>query len=202
MPKVVPEYKEEAKRRIMKHATKLFSERGYSKTRMIDIAKSMGVSKGAIYQYFRSKQDLLMSVLQTHTDTRGREVRKVLDSENITAISTGEFFDRMLALRMGSLALGLDLLSEAATNRSVLQWIRGSYELWVEGLSGMIDGFITSGVIRRSVDSESLARGILALRDGLYSALDLGSDKSKARRAWVTVMSSLMKEVLVESKTP
>ncbi len=201
MPKVVPEYKEEAKRRIMQHATKLFSERGFSRTRMIDIAESMGVSKGAIYQYFRSKRDLLMSALQTHIDSRGREVRKVLDSESITAISTGEFFDRMLAMRMGSLALSLDLLSDAAANRSALQWIRGNYELWVEGVSDMIDGFKASGVIKKNVDSNSLARGILALRDGLYSTLDLGSDKSKARTAWVTVMSSLMKEVLEEPET-
>ncbi|MFW9888568.1 MAG: TetR/AcrR family transcriptional regulator, partial [Candidatus Thorarchaeota archaeon] len=47
MPKVVPEYKEKAKKRIMMHAAELFSEKGYYKTKMIDIAESMGVSKGA-----------------------------------------------------------------------------------------------------------------------------------------------------------
>jgi len=198
MPKVVPEYKEEAKKRIIQHAKKLFSERGYSKTRMIDIAESMGVSKGAIYQYFRSKQALLMSVLQAHVGTRGREVRKFLASGNIAAIATGEFFDRMLALRMGTLTLSLDLLRDAAANKSALHWIRESYELWVKGLSEMIGNYKKNGVIQEDIDSESIARGILAIRDGLYSSISLGSDVSKARRAWVTVMSSLMKEALVE----
>ena len=198
MPKVVPEYKEEAKRRIIQHAKKLFSERGYSKTRMIDIAESMGVSKGAIYQYFSSKQDLLISVLQAHASTRGREVEKFLASGNIAVIATGEFFDRMLALRMGTLTLSLDLLRDAAANKTALHWIRESYELWVKGLSDIIDNFKKNGVIQEDVDSESIARGILAIRDGLYSSISLGTDVSKARRAWVTMMSSLMNEVLVD----
>lgn len=197
MPKVVPEYKEEAKKRIIRHATKLLSAKGYSKTRMIDIAESMGVSKGAIYQYFESKQELLLSVLETHADIRGREVSSLLDSGNITAISTEEFFDRMLSLRMGSLALTLDLLRDLATNSPALKWIKESYESWAEGVSKMIDDFKAEGVVKKEVDSESVARAILALRDGLYGSLSLGSDVSKARRTWVTVMGLLMNEILV-----
>ena len=70
MPKVVPEYKEEARRRIVEHAMKLFSERGYYQTRMVDIAKSIGVSKGAIYQYFRSKHEVLITVIELHVVRR------------------------------------------------------------------------------------------------------------------------------------
>ena len=125
-------------------------------------------------------------------------MRKFVASGNIAVIATGEFFDRMLALRMGTLTLSLDLLRDAAANKSVLQWIRESYELWVSGLSDMIDNNKKNGVIQEDIDSESIARGILAIRDGLYGSISLGSDVSKARRAWVTVMSSLMKEVLVE----
>ncbi|MHA2378754.1 MAG: TetR/AcrR family transcriptional regulator [Candidatus Thorarchaeota archaeon] len=198
MPKVVPEYKEEAKKRIIQHATKLLSTKGYSRTRMIDVAESMGVSKGALYQYFKSKQELLMSVLETHADIRGKEVRSLLDSGSITAISTEKFFDRMLALRMGSLTLTLDLLRDSATNTPALQWIKESYESWAEGVSDMIDDFKADGVIKEDVDSESVARAILALRDGLYGSLSLGSDASKARKAWVTVMGLLMKEILVD----
>jgi AcrR family transcriptional regulator len=54
LPRVVPEYKEQAREKIMDHALKIFSKRGYYHTRMTDIASEMGVSKGAIYEYFQS----------------------------------------------------------------------------------------------------------------------------------------------------
>ncbi len=197
MPKVVPEYKEKAKKRIMMHAAKLFSEKGYYKTKMIDIAESMGVSKGAIYQYFDSKQDLLISTLEAHTSSRGEEVDKFLASGGIAEIATEEFFDRMLSMRLGTLVLNLDLLREAAVNSQILKWVRESFESWVKGLSKIIDSFKNDGTIKKHIDSESLARGILAIRDGLYSSISVGSEVSKVRRTWVTVMRLLMMEILV-----
>ncbi len=198
MPKVVPEYKERAKQRIMMHAAKLFSEKGYYKTKMIDIAESMGVSKGAVYQYFDSKQDLLISTLEAHTSTRGAEVDKFLASGGIAEIATEEFFDRMLTLRLGTLVLNLDLIREAAVNSRVLKWVKESFESWVKGLSEIIENFKKEGTIKKHIDSESIARGILAIRDGLYSSISLGSDITRIRRAWVTLLRLLMMEILVD----
>src|SRR5207249_8991221 len=65
MPKVVPEYKEEARSRILDAANKVFAERGYHEATMEDIAKRLGVSKGAIYLYFSSKEDLFEAMVKT-----------------------------------------------------------------------------------------------------------------------------------------
>jgi len=65
MPKVVPEYKEEAKSRILEAANKVFAEKGYHEATMDDIAKRLGVSKGAIYLYFSSKEDLFEALCKT-----------------------------------------------------------------------------------------------------------------------------------------
>src|SRR5437870_13659978 len=65
MPKVVPEYKEEAKSRILEAANKVFAEKGYHEATMDDIAKRLGVSKGAIYLYFSSKEDLFEAMVKT-----------------------------------------------------------------------------------------------------------------------------------------
>ncbi len=60
MPKVLPEYKEEAKKRIIEASVKVMSEKGYSQTTMEDIAAYLGVSKGALYLYFKSKDDIIV----------------------------------------------------------------------------------------------------------------------------------------------
>ena len=196
MPKVVPEYKEEARRKIIQHASILFSERGYTKTKMIDIAKSVGVSKGAIYQYFEGKSQLLLAVLESYTALREQEVRKHLDTKGLKFLATGEFFDRMLSLRKKSILIGPGILQEIADNDAVMKWIRSGNEKWVQGLKDMIDGLVQTGEISINVPSEYLARGFLALRDGLYSSLSLGADVEKVRHTWVEIMGVLMKQAL------
>ncbi len=48
-------------------ALRLFGERGFEDTTMDDIAKEIGFSKAALYQYCSSKEDLFYQVLQLYT---------------------------------------------------------------------------------------------------------------------------------------
>jgi AcrR family transcriptional regulator len=196
MPKVVPEYKEQARTRIIEQALEMFSERGFYRTRMADIADSLGVSKGAIYQYFESKEQLFVEALRHHGERRARVVRGFLESGSLEAISTGEFFDEMLELRLGSLALNTDLLLETTRNEALREMLVGMAEGWGRGLLDMIDGMKRDGTIRADVDSSSLSRGILALRDGLYSHLMMGADRDEVRETWVVIMGYVMDDVL------
>jgi AcrR family transcriptional regulator len=196
MPKVVPEYKEQARTRIIEQALEMFSERGFYRTRMADIADSLGVSKGAIYQYFESKEQLFVEALRHHGERRARVVWGFLESGSLEAISTGEFFDEMLELRLGSLALNTDLLLETTRNEALREMLVGMAEGWGRGLLDMIDGMKRDGTIRADVDSSSLSRGILALRDGLYSHLMMGADRDEVRETWVVIMGYVMDDVL------
>lgn len=196
MPKVVPEYKEKARARIIEHALKAFSEHGYYRTRMADIAGDLGVSKGAIYQYFESKEQLFIEAIKHHGERRARAVRGFLDSGSLRSISTGEFFDEMLELRLSSIPLGVDLLRETDRNKALRKMLIEVEEGWGRGLVELIDEMKSKGEIRADIDSSSLSRGILALRDGLYSHLIMGAERNEVRKTWVDVMGFLMKEVL------
>jgi len=48
--------------RLLAAATRLFAERGYDRTSVQDIVESAGVTKGALYHYFGSKDDLLHEI--------------------------------------------------------------------------------------------------------------------------------------------
>ncbi|MCT6919695.1 MAG: TetR/AcrR family transcriptional regulator, partial [Bifidobacteriales bacterium] len=49
--------------RIVEAATELFTSQGYDKTSMQDIINATGgLSKGAVYHHFRSKEDLFDAV--------------------------------------------------------------------------------------------------------------------------------------------
>lgn len=50
---------EQTERRILDAARRLFAEKGYEKTSVQDIISATGLSKGAVYHHFRSKEAIL-----------------------------------------------------------------------------------------------------------------------------------------------
>src|SRR5437879_6763477 len=62
MPKVVPEYKEQATKKILEAARSVFAEKGYHDARMEDIAEMVGVSKRTLYLYFENKEELFTAI--------------------------------------------------------------------------------------------------------------------------------------------
>lgn len=53
---------------IRKVSLALFAQSGYSAVSMRQIASQVGVQASAIYQYYQNKQQILVSLLQTHMD--------------------------------------------------------------------------------------------------------------------------------------
>jgi AcrR family transcriptional regulator len=56
---------EETRSRILESAIKLFSNRGYNKASVDDICAEAGISKGAFYHHFKSKQALFRALLDS-----------------------------------------------------------------------------------------------------------------------------------------
>jgi TetR/AcrR family fatty acid metabolism transcriptional regulator len=54
--------KESTRVRIINSAKKLFAEKGYQKTTIVDISKQAGLSEAALYEYFQGKEDLLLTI--------------------------------------------------------------------------------------------------------------------------------------------
>jgi len=49
---------------ILDAAVKTFSQSGYHRTRVADIAREAGVADGTVYIYFENKEDILISLFQ------------------------------------------------------------------------------------------------------------------------------------------
>ena len=57
---------EETRNHILEAATQLFSKTGYDATGVADICQAAGVSKGAFYHHFPTKQAVFMELLNTY----------------------------------------------------------------------------------------------------------------------------------------
>lgn len=58
------EIREQSREKIMMAALELFAKRGYHNTSINLISKSAGVAKGLIYNYFKSKEELLTAIVE------------------------------------------------------------------------------------------------------------------------------------------
>ncbi len=54
---------EETRLRILEAALDVFYRKGYSRTTFVDIAREVGMTKGAVYWHFKSKPDLLAAMI-------------------------------------------------------------------------------------------------------------------------------------------
>lgn len=73
--------KETKKQKILDAAYLLFSENGYKKTKIVDIAAAAGIGKGTVYEYFDSKEALLIEIYSTGIEEYMDKCEKIVQSE-------------------------------------------------------------------------------------------------------------------------
>lgn len=71
-----PDVSEERKQQIIDAAITAFARNGFHKTRMDDIAEESKISKGLLYWYFKSKEEITIAILDTLI---GFELRNLKD---------------------------------------------------------------------------------------------------------------------------
>jgi AcrR family transcriptional regulator len=58
---------EQRRQEILEAALRCFSKKGYDMTKMEDIVKEAGLTKGGIYWYFNSKREIFLALFDRHT---------------------------------------------------------------------------------------------------------------------------------------
>lgn len=66
---------------IVKSALELFAEKGYDGTTINDIAKAAGITPGAIYRHFKSKEELGKEIFDTLISNYSGELAEIVESQ-------------------------------------------------------------------------------------------------------------------------
>ncbi len=78
--------KEERPQELLDAALALFVEKGFAATRSEEVAARAGVSKGTLYLYFPSKEELLKAVIRDHVSSQiSAGAQRVQDSKGTAA---------------------------------------------------------------------------------------------------------------------
>jgi len=73
---------EKTRQDLMRSAWHIFSQKGYVETRLSDIAKEAGVTRGAIYWHFGNKENLLISLFKDRADSYFTIISGILASDS------------------------------------------------------------------------------------------------------------------------
>lgn len=76
-----PDVSEQRKDQILDAATNVFSRRGFHDARVDDIAEEAGLSKGTLYWYFKSKDDIIIGLLDRLFEFGASGVRELQSKE-------------------------------------------------------------------------------------------------------------------------
>lgn len=192
MPKVTSMYKAEAKEKIVQAAIESFAQTGFDRTKMEDIAKRLGLSKGTIYLYFKSKEDLFLAICEYNIQKGDKEdVGLFIRKENV-ASDAEQIYDNIRRREQGNDRVMLEMVAESARNPKLR---KAMYELHVKVHEHVMEGVknkIEQGFLRKDVDAISLAIALVALYDGLAVNRMLGIGDVANKRAWVTMIKAMI----------
>ena len=186
MPKVIPEYREEAKAKIIKAARAVFANKGYHDATMDDVAKEVGVSKGALYSYFASKEDLLKEInLLGHQTLRSILFECKFDS---LEEALEEVYTRVTEQFKGNLHTQFEVVALSSHDPKIRQIVYEDYQKDIEAVEAFVEDKKKQGVIRTDVDAKVLAELFTALYLGTLAKLVTGFPNKQVHDHWIKSM--------------
>lgn len=191
MPRVVHGYKETARSQITAAALEVFSSKGYYRSTMDDIARKLGVSKGAIYLYFKSKEDLLREI-QASSRQKVREILKQAFEDQDPVRGAGLFFDEVFQKLEPSLNGVFDTFSLAVHDEKLRRILREDHEKDVRIIEDFLSEQVRKGTISPKIDKHFLAQLFIGMSFAVLVDLVLGYEKSTVKKKWVDTMAALL----------
>jgi AcrR family transcriptional regulator len=179
MPRITPERREARRAEIVAAARRCFSRDGFHQTSMPDIAAEAGVSAGAPYRYFASKEEIILAIASD-------AFRLVFEPvERLAARTDHASVADLLAASLE--ALNADTVTDAAGREvPVDELLRCAVQSWsellrndavrapaVEGFQGVLRGITdalrrgqAAGTVPPAVQPERAARVVMGLLHG------------------------------------
>jgi AcrR family transcriptional regulator len=154
-----PDVSDERKDQILNAAEQIFTKKGLDQTRMDDIAERTGLSKGTLYLYYKSKDDLIIAILDRifqsiFKQLNARKDNRLGATEAILQFTEEAICDYQKMLRI--LPIAYEFLALAFRNHVVQKALKEYFRLYMEALVPIIQRGIDSGEFR-NVDPRDVA---------------------------------------------
>ncbi len=197
------------KERILKKALQYFTENDYQNSSLNSIAKAIGITKGGIYHYFESKDELLKGCMIYFFDMMKDIMEMVIGTEMEIGLEDliRSFFSLDRILDVLAQRMEIDFLQDYSTYIYLLfmgfkkfpelkkEIAQISY-ISMQGLRSQLENFQAQGQIHKDIDCESFALQIIALSEGfmLFRSIDV-DDSLKVKDSAEKIIKNLIRSL-------
>jgi AcrR family transcriptional regulator len=184
---------------ILQSAAEAFAERGYRDTTLSELIARSGLTKGAFYFHFASKEQLALAVLEE----KQRQWREFVQEQ---VLARPRAIDQLLALGPAMIRLHREdpgaysaqrLTRDLARVPELADRVRAQTRDWIELVAGIVSQAQRDGDLAMKPDATALATVLVAATDGLKDLSDIVDPPSRARRGFERRLQHLTE--LVES---
>jgi len=183
---------EATRRKILESAVDLFSELGYGETGLADVLQRAGVSKGAFYYHFDSKEAVATAIIEEFSAKVQRSARNLFDpaAPELSGVISSTFDSAAIIASDKSAQIGNELLQALSQISSVASQ---TYSRWTNDFVGVIASAIGPWTTARSIDTEDAAEAIWVGILGCHLLSSALNDDQFARlnRSWKVAVQLL-----------
>ena len=185
-PKVISEYKTEVKERIIQSAVECFSKYGLDRTRMDDVAQKADLSKGTLYLYFKSKEDLFYVICENNLRVLKEQLSHIFATTKEDLVSNAEQFYENFHKeeKRESEKVFCEIIAESARNPKLQKILYTQRIKTFNVVREYLDRQMEKGFFKKDTDTEAIASGFVALYDGLIASEFLGASVNQSKRSW------------------
>ena len=163
-----PDVSDERKSQILNAAERIFTKKGFSDARMDDIAEGTGLSKGTLYLYFKSKEDLIIAILDRIFLSAFRQLDTRASPETTATEAVWHFTEEVIRdyLKMlHMMPIAYEFLALAFRNSIVQKAMKQYFNVYMDALVPIIQRGIDAGEFRQ-VDAQEVAIAAGAIFEG------------------------------------
>ena len=180
-------HRSDTRARIQQVALELFAEQGYEKTSLREIAERLDVTKAALYYHFKSKEDIVRSLVEDYFGQLA-DLIAWAKTQPRTAQTRGEFLGRYVRI----VADGHDVFRMLHHNQAAVNSLAGAKErgdLFRERMTGLIEVLTEPGAKMEERLRAAMALGGVSV--GWMFFADQVDDRGKLCAAVLGIASDL-----------
>lgn len=164
---------------ILSAAQSLFAQQGYDSATMDQIARAAGLTKGAVYYFFKNKAELFLLIVDQGIAYIEEQCRRILEARR----SSREIAQDVIAFYMNIAYDNASLFLILFGSRSADPQIRALFDQRINRLIACIRNIVQSGIedgLLRPINPDILTRMFAGIVYGLLALPDLPNREDAA----------------------
>jgi AcrR family transcriptional regulator len=180
LPKVSEEYKKKRKEEILDIASQIFIEKGFEETTMTDIVEASQLSRGGVYKYFSSTDEMFKEIVKKYDKKTEMNIEKLIEQSEIAWQAIERFLDQseesLIKSGLGFGIVQFEYAVNSCRKENRTAYLMKRFESAFTNLGKLIENGIQTNEFKPNQPVNAIVMFIVNILDGilLYRMLSIG----------------------------